>query len=176
MSPEDRRRETQWVLEAQAGDLASLDRLLTAIQGPLFGYLLHILRRRELAEDVLQDVFLRIYRKLEWLEQPEYFRTWVWRIAGREAVRRAQREKRFAGEDGLERLTAPARTPDLDIDKLLAAVSPASRAVLALHYLEGLPLDEAARVLGLKTGTAKSRLAYGLAVLRKLLSPAQARR
>lgn len=176
MTLEERRRETQWVLEAQAGDLASLDRLLTAIQGPLFGYLLQILRRRELAEDVLQDVFLKIHRKLEWLEQPEYFRTWAWRIAGREAVRRAQREKRFAGEDGLEKLTAPPRTPDLDIDKLLAAVSPASRAVLALHYLEGLPLDEAARVLGLKTGTAKSRLAYGLAVLRKLLAPAQVRR
>ena len=176
MSPDERRRETQWVLEAQAGDLAALDALLASVQAPLFGYLMQILRRRDLAEDVLQEVFLKIHRKLEWLEQPEYFRAWAWRIAAREAVRRAHHEKRYAGEEGLERLSAPPRSPDLDLDKLLAAVSPASRAVLALHYLDGLPLDEAARVLGLKTGTVKSRLAYGLAVLRKLLSPAQTRR
>jgi RNA polymerase sigma-70 factor (ECF subfamily) len=176
MSPEERRRETRWVLEAQAGDLASFDALLASVQAPLFAYLLQILRRRELAEDVLQDVFLKIYRKLEWLEQPEYFRAWAWRIAAREAVRRAHQEKRFAGGEGLERLAAPPRAAELDRDKLLGAVSPASRAVLALHFLDGLPLEEAARVLGLKTGTAKSRLAYGLAALRKLLTPAPSKR
>ena len=49
----------------------------------------------------------------------------------------------------------------------LGEVSPASRAVIVLHYLEGLSLAEVAAVLGIPLGTAKSRLAYGLAVLRK---------
>ncbi|HMV47554.1 MAG TPA: sigma factor-like helix-turn-helix DNA-binding protein [Blastocatellia bacterium] len=49
-------------------------------------------------------------------------------------------------------------------------MSPASRAVIVLHYLHEMPLGEIADVLGLALGTVKSRLAYGLAGLRKQLS------
>lgn len=49
-------------------------------------------------------------------------------------------------------------------------MSPASRAVVALHYLDGLTLDEIAAVLDLPAGTVKSRLAYGLAALRRVLA------
>ena len=52
---------------------------------------------------------------------------------------------------------------------LLERVSPASRAVLALHYADDLSLDETAAVLDLHLGTVKSRLAYGLTTLRRLL-------
>lgn len=56
-----------------------------------------------------------------------------------------------------------------DVDQLLAdqRVSPASRAVLALHFKEGLTLPEVAAVLDIPIGTVKSRLAYGLATLRR---------
>src|SRR5262249_19816618 len=59
-------------------------------------------------------------------------------------------------EEWIERLPA-----------LIASVSPASRAVLILHYREGLSLDEVAAVLDLSPGTVKSRLAYGLRSLRR---------
>lgn len=52
---------------------------------------------------------------------------------------------------------------------LLDRVSPASRAVLVLHYLQEMSLQEVADVLGLSLGTAKSRLAYGLASLRRMI-------
>ena len=58
------------------------------------------------------------------------------------------------------------------LPELLRHVSPASRAVLALHYLDGLTLDETAAVLDLPMGTVKSRLAYGLSLLRKQLKSA----
>ena len=51
----------------------------------------------------------------------------------------------------------------------LASISPASRAVIMLHYQEELPLRDAAAILGIPIGTAKSRLAYGLKSLRKLV-------
>ena len=66
----------------------------------------------------------------------------------------------------------PERVPREWLDQLpghLAAVSPASRLVLVLHYLQGLTLDEVADVLALSPGTVKSRLAYGLATLRQRL-------
>ena len=53
------------------------------------------------------------------------------------------------------------------LPELLGRVSPASRMVLVLHYLDEMPLQEVADVLGLPLGTTKSRLAYGLAALRR---------
>jgi RNA polymerase sigma-70 factor (ECF subfamily) len=53
------------------------------------------------------------------------------------------------------------------IPDLLSAVSPASRAVLILHYLEELTLSEIAEILDISVGTVKSRLAYGLSLLRR---------
>ena len=67
--------------------------------------------------------------------------------------------------------TFPATLPeasDLDVAPLLERVSPASRIVLMLHYLEGYTLEATAAELGVATGTVKSRLAYGLKQLREL--------
>ncbi|MDQ3042030.1 MAG: hypothetical protein M3R11_06575 [Acidobacteriota bacterium] len=54
-----------------------------------------------------------------------------------------------------------------EIPKLISDVSPASRAVLILHYLEEMSLSETAEILDISLGTAKSRLAYGLTSLRQ---------
>ena len=53
---------------------------------------------------------------------------------------------------------------------LIDRVSPASRAVLLLHYQQHLSIEETALVLDIPVGTAKSRLAYGVSVLRKLVN------
>ena len=61
-----------------------------------------------------------------------------------------------------------------EIPRLVAGVSPASRAVIVLHYLHELTLEEVAEILGIGLGTVKSRLAYGLAHLRRQLQNARA--
>ena len=57
--------------------------------------------------------------------------------------------------------------------QLIGQVTPASRAVLLLHYQQDLTMDEVAAVLGIPLGTAKSRLQYGLTTLRKYLKENQ---
>jgi RNA polymerase sigma-70 factor (ECF subfamily) len=171
-------QETRWVLRAQAGDREALDDLLRAVQGPLFGYVRGLVGERPLAEDVLQDVFLLIYRNLRFLREPELFRPWAYRIATRAAFKALRKERRWSeqvrDEAVLEALPARApggAQPDLvaRLPELVGRVSPASRAVLLLHYLHEMPLDEVADVLGIAPGTARSRLAYGLEGLRKEL-------
>ncbi len=130
-----------------------------------------------LAEDLLQETFLQIYRKLAWLRHPELFRPWAYRIAARLASRRrkAERHRSWAvGDeqilDAAEAVAEPAPFPPEWVERLpglIATVSSASQAVLMLHYLEGLSLDEVAVVLDVPVGTAKSRLSYGLATLRR---------
>jgi len=171
----DLHQETQWVLRAQTGDREALDALLRSVQAPLYRYVLSLTAEPALAEDVLQEVFLRVYRKLRWLRTPELFRPWAYRIASRETFKHLRRERRWTDqvrdEDVLESRPAPPAqlTPD-DVARLpglVAAVSPASRAVILLHYLHEMKLEEVAEVLGLSLGTVKSRLAYGLASLRR---------
>jgi RNA polymerase sigma-70 factor (ECF subfamily) len=171
------KQEAWWVLRAQSGDRAALDLLLEAIQEPLYRYIFRLVGERALAEDILQEVFIRIYRKLRWLKEPELFRAWAYRIASREAFKQLKRERRlpeqFRDESTLEAI--PTELPEENfgaeliehLPALIARVSPASRAVLVLHYLQEMPLAEVAAVLGLALGTVKSRLAYGLSVLRR---------
>ena len=173
-----------WVLRAQLGSREALDRVLRSIQAPLFRYLRALVGDRALAEDVLQDVMLLVCRKLRWLREPALFDAWAFRIATREAFHRLRRERRWAGrldDAALEAVPAPAaeETDRFDVAperlaELVQALAPASRAVVTLHYGEGLTIQEAADVLGIPPGTAKSRLAYGLAALRSKLASAGA--
>jgi RNA polymerase sigma-70 factor (ECF subfamily) len=168
-------QEAQWVLRAQSDDREALERLLDSVQPSLHRYLCGLVGRDD-ADDVLQDVLLLIYRKLVWLEHPELFRAWAFRIASRAAFRWLKRRKGWredaVPEDVLEAHAALREPPAKDLLRTLhdvAGISPASRAVLILHFQEELPLMEIAAILEIPVGTVKSRLAYGLASLRRQL-------
>ena len=173
---ESEKQELRWVLRAQAGDRVALDELLRAVQSPLYRYIYSITGNTTLAEDILQEVFVLLYRKLGWLREPELFRPWAYRIATRETFKFLKREKRWQEQERDEEIlrAIPAQPPEMmtaeltaQLPHLIASVSPASRAVIVLHYLHELTLDEVAEVLGIAVGTAKSRLAYGLERLRQ---------
>src|SRR5579872_458402 len=133
---------------------------------------------REHADDVLQDTFLQIYRKLGLLAEPLAFRAWAYRIATRLALARLKRDRiwreQIRAEELFRNLPAPTQ-PDQaltvlhQLEELAAHVSPKSRAVLLMHYREEISLEEIAVILDIPLGTAKSRLAYGLSSLRSLI-------
>ena len=167
------KQEAQWVLRAQCDDREAVELLLRSIQPALSRYVRAIVGARH-AEDVTQEVMVTIYRRIGALLHPNLLRPGMYRIASRVAFRYLKKERRWPDhlrdDDALGDLAASDLT-DLarDVDQLLAdqRVSPASRAVLALHFKEGLTLPEVAAVLDIPIGTVKSRLAYGLATLRR---------
>ncbi|HZF40411.1 MAG TPA: sigma-70 family RNA polymerase sigma factor [Blastocatellia bacterium] len=170
---ESAKQETWLALRAQAGDREAFDRIFRLLQEPLYRYIFSLVGARALAEDILQEVFILIYRKIRWLREPELLRPWSYRIATREAFKHLKRERRWSDktedESVLLDLPAPARddlAPEL-VAQLVAKLSPASRAVIALHYLHDMPLAEIAEVMGVAVGTVKSRLAYGLDLMRR---------
>jgi len=166
--------ESLWVLRAQCGDREALERVLVDVQPALRRYLASLVGPAD-AEDLVQEVLLQVYRKLAWLRAPELFRPWAFRIASRLAFRHLKRKRRLpqeVGEQALDTVPAAAAPPtasELAAIPAIAGVSPASRAVLHLHFQHDLTLAEVAVVLDIPLGTVRSRLAYGLAVLRKLL-------
>jgi RNA polymerase sigma-70 factor (ECF subfamily) len=168
-------QEALWVLRAQTGDRDALELLLRSVQPSLRRYVRGLVGASH-ADDVLQEVLILVARKLTWLEQPDLLRPWVFRIASRAAFRYLKKQRRSpeqsAEEFALEDLPAPETPPSGErLEELLAteALSPASRAVLLLHFKEEMSLPAVAAILEIPLGTVKSRLAYGLTALRKQL-------
>jgi RNA polymerase sigma-70 factor (ECF subfamily) len=173
LSPDDIKR----IVRAQAGDVQAFEHLLRAIEPPLRGYINRLVGARPIADDILQETFLRMWRGIGWLRDPALFWPWAYRIATNEAhrvmARESTREETRADASELDELQAnfadPARR--LDAERCLSQVSPLARVVLIAHYYEGLSLEEVSAVISAPLGTVKSRLASGLAQLRALTSP-----
>ena len=163
----------RWVIQAQCGDRDAMEQVLRSVQPPLRRYVLHLVGATA-SDDVLQEVLISVARKLTWLAEPRLLRAWAYRIASRAAFHHLRKEKRRGRQESddatLEALVAPMSPPSGEqLHELLDGpwLSPASRAVLMLHFHEEMPLADVAAVLELPLGTVKSRLAYGLTQLRR---------
>jgi len=169
--------ETLWVLRAQVGDREAFGQIFLWSERLLRAHIMSILRDPAAVEDVLQEVFLTIYRRIKWLRDPNLFRPWVFRVGTREALRFRRRhfdrredplDLEVGSVSGESRLVAGLLSKEVLLR--LEAVSAESRAILSLHYLEDMSISEAADILGVPVGTAKSRLARGIRKLKALLT------
>jgi RNA polymerase sigma-70 factor (ECF subfamily) len=139
-----------------------------------------ILRDPELARDAVQEALIRAWRDLPGLRDPDRFDAWLHRLTVNSCLDLARRRRRRPIEVEISPIDSPA-SPDLSgaladrelIDGALKRLDPGHRAVVALHYLLGMPLSDVAASLGIPIGTAKSRLHYALAAMR-LSSDAEA--
>jgi RNA polymerase sigma-70 factor (ECF subfamily) len=166
--------QTLLVLLAQTGDRSALEQLLHDAYASLRRYITGLVGAA-LADDILQETSLQIFRKLPFLREPAVFRPWTFRIASRIAFSHLKHARRWQPLDDAppEQLTtfnpSLGEPPDEAFLTLLDNVSPASRAVLLLHFQHDLSLEESVAILEIPIGTAKSRLHYGVTTLRKLL-------
>ena len=168
------------VLKAQAGDRDALDQLLRGIHDPLLRFVTRMTGDRTAADDILQDTLLIVARKLQMARPPRGVPAVGLPHRGADGDEGAcgRERRRFLLIDrGADVEAAQALIveppPDLAerLPELVASVSPASRAVLLLHFMEGLPLQAVSDILEIPLGTVKSRLAYGLRLLRERVEP-----
>ena len=163
---------------AQLGDREALDELLRALEPPLLDHVRTIVSDQDLADDVLQEALLRISRALGSLREPEWVRAWAYRITTREAIRaaRAERNPKREAVDDIDDFPAPEGDVSVGeegvLDELRARVAELPRRaqlVLRMRYLQELSQQEIAEALEIPVGTVKSRVAYGLAALRRMM-------
>jgi RNA polymerase sigma-70 factor (ECF subfamily) len=134
---------------------------------------------RQEIEDVVSEVFLRAYRNLGRYRPEHPFSTWLWRLAANHVIDRGRRARRGGVAVELTAQLADHRAGPLEdadageraamLHRALRALEPRYREVVFLVHLEGLRVDETARLLGLPEGTVKSRLSRGREALRRWL-------
>jgi len=123
--------------------------------------------RRELANDVAQEAFVRAVSSLERFDDLKPFRPWLTRIAVNLAIDELRRERRLDPGQAAEP-AAQAEPPETDdrVVRAVARLGPERRLIVALHYWLDYPTPEIARLLELPLGTVASRLSRALEELR----------
>ncbi len=170
------------VERARSGDQAAFAELVHQSSDTLFGIARRILRDPGLAEDVLQNALVTIWRKLPHLREPERFDAWAYRIVVHACYADAPRNRAWASTVRVLPADRAHETDDYqslsDRDELEQAFRQLpldQRAVFVLHHHVGLPLVAVAETLGIPDGTARSRLHYATRALRSAFEASRAR-
>jgi len=138
----------------------------------VFSIALRLVRDRCVAEELAQDVFLKLYRELPGLQSPEHVKFWLRKVTSHRALdylRAASRRAELALDEAPEP-TSAGRTNDFLLErslrKLVSSLPDQARAVIVLRYQEDMEPHAIAAVLGIPAATVKSRLRRSLALLR----------
>jgi RNA polymerase sigma-70 factor (ECF subfamily) len=162
---------------ARAGDPEAFIQLTEPLRDQVHSVLVRMVGRDD-AEDLSQEVFIRAFRFLRRFRGDAALSTWLTRIAINTAIRHASRTRKRetvpldAEECRVEPSESPPDVPaSMAVHEAVGALSPKLRAAVVLFYFQGLGLDEMAATLGIRRGTAASRLHEARRLLRdKLLA------
>ena len=178
------------MFQIQGGDLCSFDTLVKRWEKPLLNYCYRMVNDIALAEDLRQEIFLRIYRSAKTYRATALFSTWVYRIATnlcldtlakqqhrKEIPVATYRESEFEGSE--DRLIDPSDQPETVVIKresedqvrsALAGLSEDQRVVVIMRHYNGMKFREIAEILECPISTIKSRMAAGMERLSQMLS------
>lgn len=152
--------------------------LVVAHGGRLQAVAHRILRDFDLAEDATQAAFVRIWKSLPTLRDPERFEAWSYQLLVRACHAEARRSRHWAPGLRLVETDAPIDDPAVGIadrdqlERAFRSLSVDHRAVVVLHHYLDLPLADVADVLGIPVGTVGSRLHYAMKGLHAALDAA----
>jgi RNA polymerase sigma-70 factor (ECF subfamily) len=182
--------EDALILNLRLGCEHAYEALILRFQQPVYALVSRLMCNPDDACDVVQEVFLKIFRNIGHFRGGSSLKTWIYRIAVNEAYnhrrwfsRHRRPEIAFAPSDESagpheENLTDPGRSPfDLTlnhetrvlVENALAKLNPKFRAAVVLRDIEDLSYEEIATVLGVSLGTVKSRILRGRESLRRIL-------
>lgn len=168
------------VERALADDRRAQCDIVKRYQGPIFAYIYRWMRNRATAEDLTQDVFIKMFRALGTYSRTSSFRAWLYRIARNRVIDHLRRKKPPAMDiDEVEEFAFPASDTPLKayerssqrekLDAAIATLPHLYREVLVLRHRKELTYEEIVDAVGVPLGTIKARLHRARTLLRKRL-------
>jgi RNA polymerase sigma-70 factor (ECF subfamily) len=164
------------VAAAASGDRQAFERVYRTHAAKVFSLCLRMLGDRALAEEVTQDVFVRVWEKLPGFRGDSSFGTWLHRVAVNVVLTRRKaagiRDGRTADDEALD--MAPARSDSvgerLDLEGAIAQLPRGARTVFVLHDVQGFTHEEIGEQLGISPGGSKAQLHRARMLLRAALT------
>ncbi len=182
------REDTALILRARNGDLRAFEALYRKYKAQVYRTALGLVRDPFVAEEVLQDCFLRVHANLHKLDGDRGLSPWLYRVTVNLCYTYLMRRKTHSESlDALSEVlpSSASQMPERTLmrGELAAAVHNGidslplpHRTAVILYYLQGLSVEEVASAMQCPVGTVKSRLFYARQTLRKRLAPLQAER
>ncbi len=173
----------QLVRQATGGDLDAFEELIKQLQRRVYGFAYQHLRDISEAQDLAQEIFVKLYRNLARYDPSRPFEPWFWKLAANTAIN--YRRKRVpvptdqSADDGIaaDSIAAAGDSPfprhDPTLIEALAQLDSAYRLPVLLHYYADLSVDQVAQALNLSVPAIKSRLHRARAMLRNSLAEAE---
>jgi RNA polymerase sigma-70 factor (ECF subfamily) len=163
--------ERAWIDGLRRGEPGAFDAVFAAYRRRLYGYLVRMTRRRDIAEDLLQDTFLRLAQRARKLAPDTRLSAWLFTVAHRLVISwtRAQAVRaQLAGDLPAREVGSDDRSPlgalvdsqtQIALERAFASLAPPYREVALLVGVEGLAPTEVAEILGQKPDAIRQRLA-----------------
>lgn len=172
----DECRLTQLMIAYQAGDLGAFEQLYAMLADEARRYFARTHRDRNVARDLVQDLFLEIHRSRRSYTPPLPVRPWIFGIA-RNVSARNRRATRFQASESVEQnadielaASAVASTEALDVESALTALPASTREPWLLHHVFGINFETIAARLGITVVAAKLRSSRATRALRLALN------
>ena len=169
---------TDDVALAAAGDVSAFERVYHAHLARVHSLVRRMSGGRD-ADELTQDVFVRVWQKLGTFRGDAAFSTWLHRLAVNVVIERfradtLRRQRLRDGDDIFETLPAPSRSRDLsmDFETALARLPDGARQIFVLHDVEGYKHHEIGSLLDISVGTSKAQLHRARMMLRRHLGRA----
>lgn len=169
------------VVRARGGDLRSYELLVQRYQGPIYRLAARMLASRADAEDVVQDVFLTAWRRLDQLEQDSAFVGWLYRTATNRCLNVIRNRKPLAEADLDQRESTgaagrPERAAETSaqmaaLTEALGTLTPDQRACWLLREVHGRSYEEIAVAVGTTSTAVRGRIARARAQLAEVMAP-----
>jgi RNA polymerase sigma-70 factor, ECF subfamily len=180
-SPESDQPEIEWMRRIREGDMEAFRLLVEAHQARVIGTISKMLGSETEAEDLAQQVFIRVWRSAPRYKPTARFTTWLFRITRNLVFNEMRRRRHFVdhGEETTEPIERPEREPDQVLleEELQTAIQDAinklpevQRLAIVLRRYEELPYEEIAKIIGTTVPAVKSILFRARAELRERLA------
>jgi len=140
---------------ARAGDQDAFGQIVQALWTDLVAFARSVLGRAAEAEDIVQEAFLIAWQELPALRAPGSIRSWVWKIVYRRAVLHLKSRPPTLPLEAAKREAIHLVTPEIDMERALAALAPQDRAIVYLSLVEEWKSGEIGAALGLSGVTVR---------------------
>ncbi|MBY0086500.1 sigma-70 family RNA polymerase sigma factor [Brevibacillus sp. M2.1A] len=147
------------VLLAKQGDREAFIAVVKQVESSLYHTAKSILKKEEDIADALQETILKAYKSLHSLREPQFFKTWMFRILINECNKIvANRSRNVLVDEFPTQLSLSPKDEHIDLRDAVERLDEQQRLVIVLHYFEDMPLRQVAEVLEISESAAKMRL------------------